>query len=114
MPVRVLLAEDEAMIALWTADLLEAEGFAVTSAGDGVEALAQARRLGGAIDLLVTDLNMPRLGGEGLIRALRAERARLPVVVLTGSPPLGAWTRCAAWAGTGRWPCLASRSTSGA
>lgn len=86
---RVLLAEDEALIALSLADLLEAEGHEVAVAADGAEALAAARRMGGALAALVTDLNMPRMGGEDLIRALRAERPGLPVVVVTGSSPPG-------------------------
>ena len=44
---------------------------------------------GDTLDLLVTDLAMPRLGGEELIRVLRTERPRLPVAVVTGSPPAG-------------------------
>ena len=89
MGVRVLVAEDEALIALSLADLLEAEGHEVAIAPDGADALDAARRLGDALDVLVTDLNMPRLGGEDLIRALRAERPGLPVVVVTGSAPFG-------------------------
>ena len=88
-PTRVLLAEDEALIALSLADLLEAEGHEVALAHDGADALAAARRLGGALDVLVTDLTMPRMGGEDLIRELRAERPGLPVVVVTGSAPFG-------------------------
>jgi CheY-like chemotaxis protein len=87
--VRVLVAEDEALVALSLADLFEAEGHEVTVAADGAEALEQARRMGEALDVLVTDLNMPRMTGEELIRALRAERPGLPVVVVTGSPPPG-------------------------
>jgi CheY-like chemotaxis protein len=87
--MRVLLAEDEALIALSLADLLEAEGYDVTIAGDGMEALGRARRLGGAFDGVMTDLNMPRMTGEDLIRALRAERPDLPVIVVTGSAPAG-------------------------
>ena len=89
MGVRVLVAEDEALIALSLVDLLEAEGHEVVLAPDGAEALEAARRLGDALGVLVTDLNMPRLGGEDLIRALRAERPGLPVVVVTGSAPFG-------------------------
>jgi CheY-like chemotaxis protein len=89
MGVQVLVAEDEALIALSLADLLEGEGYEVALAPDGADALAAARRLGDALDVLVTDLNMPRMGGEDLIRALRAERPGLPVVVLTGSAPFG-------------------------
>ena len=89
MGIRVLVAEDEALIALSLANLLEAEGHDVLVAQDGADALEAARRLGDALDVLVTDLNMPRMGGEDLIRALRAERPGLPVVVITGSAPLG-------------------------
>ena len=89
MGTRVLVAEDEALIALSLADLLEAEGYEVALAFDGADALEAARRLGDALGVLVTDLNMPRMGGEDLIRAVRAERPGLPVVVVTGSPPLG-------------------------
>ena len=62
MAMRVLLAEDEALVAMALADCLEAEGHEITVAGDGAEALATARDLG-RLDLLVTDLRMPRLGG---------------------------------------------------
>ena len=89
MGVRVLIAEDEALIAMSLADLLEAEGYEVALAPDGADALDAARRMGDALGVLVTDLNMPRLGGEGLIRELRAERPGLPVVVVTGSAPFG-------------------------
>src|ERR671933_813551 len=69
MGVQVLVAEDEALIALSLADLLEAEGHEVVVAPDGADALEAARRLGDALDVLVTDLRMPRMGGEDLIRA---------------------------------------------
>ena len=88
MALRIILAEDEALVALALADWLEAEGHSVHVAADGLKALAAARRLDG-LDLLVTDLRMPNLGGEGLIRALWADRPGLPVLVVTGSPPPG-------------------------
>jgi CheY-like chemotaxis protein len=87
--LRVLIAEDEALVALSLSDLLETEGYAVTLAGDGAAALVKARRLGDALDVLVTDLNMPHMSGEDLIRALRIEWPGLPVVVVTGSAPAG-------------------------
>ncbi len=89
MGVRILVAEDEALIAMSLADLLEAEGYDVVVAPDGADALDAARRMGDALRVLVTDLNMPRMGGEDLIRELRAERPGLPVVVVTGSAPFG-------------------------
>lgn len=87
--LHVLIAEDEAAIALSLADLLEEEGYAVTAASDGVEALAEAERLGGTLDALVTDLNMPHMNGEDLIHAIRSSRPELPVLVVTGSAPPG-------------------------
>ncbi len=87
--VRVLVAEDEALIALALADLLEGEGYEVHLAWDGMSAFAVARSLAGDLDVLVTDLNMPGMTGEELIRALRSEWPALPIVVLTGSAPPG-------------------------
>ncbi len=88
MASRVLLAEGEALVAKALADRPEAEDHAVAVAGDGAEALAMSRGLA-RLDLLVTDLRMPRLGGEDLIRALWAERPGLPVLVVTDSAPPG-------------------------
>jgi CheY-like chemotaxis protein len=85
----VLLAEDEALIALSIADLLEAEGFEVVLASNGLVALDKAAELGGAFDALLTDLNMPEMGGEDLIRVLRRQRPELPIIVVTGAPPHG-------------------------
>src|SRR3954451_8534665 len=89
MALRVLIAEDEALVALSLGDLLEAEGHKIEIAFDGAAALTTARRLGVLLDLLVTDLNMPYLSGEALIHNLRTERSGLPVVVVTGSPRPG-------------------------
>jgi CheY-like chemotaxis protein len=85
----VLIAEDEALIALSLSDLLEAEGYKVSIARDGVEALAEVRRLGEELDALITDLNMPGMSGEDLICALHVQRPKLPVLVVTGSAPPG-------------------------
>ncbi|MBL6459116.1 response regulator [Belnapia sp. T6] len=89
MPLRVLIAEDEVMVALSMADLLEDEGYEVTVAGDGAKALVAARQLGDDLSVLLTDLNMPCMSGEDLIRALQAERPGLPMIVVTGSAPPG-------------------------
>ncbi|UEM01637.1 response regulator [Skermanella rosea] len=78
----VLLAEDEALIALMFQDALEGEGHRVTVARDGIEALeADARD---PAEALVTDLAMPRMGGRELLDRLRERRPDLPAVVVTG------------------------------
>jgi type II secretory ATPase GspE/PulE/Tfp pilus assembly ATPase PilB-like protein/ActR/RegA family two-component response regulator len=80
---RVLLVEDEESLRRVMKDLLEREGFVVHEAGDGVIALDEVDRL--APDLVVLDLNLPRLDGYGVLSHLRARPAtqRLPVIVLT-------------------------------
>jgi CheY-like chemotaxis protein len=89
MTPRLLITDDEALILLSLADLFEDEDVDVTLAADGLEALAAARRLGDTLDVLVTDLDMPRMAGSDLIRTLRLDRPSLPVVVVSGSAPPG-------------------------
>ena len=84
MALRVLIAEDEALVAMSLEDLLDADGHEVHTAPNGAAALSAARSLGGLLDVLVTDLNMPLLSGEALIHDLRIERPDLPVVVVSG------------------------------
>jgi len=56
-------------------------GYRVTAAADGAEAL---QALGeGDIDLVVTDLRMPRLGGLGLLREIQKIRREIPVIIIT-------------------------------
>jgi CheY-like chemotaxis protein len=103
-PLQVLIAEDEAMVALSMSDLLESEGYEVTIAGDGAKALAIVRQLGDELSVLLTDLNMPHMSGEELICALRAERPGLPVIVVTGSAPSGGLVDLQGLGGS-RQPC---------
>lgn len=81
---RILLAEDEALVAFLIEDVLSEAGHEVLVAANGREALQVAGR--GLVDLLVTDLRMPEMDGFGLISALRSNRPGLPVVVMTGFP----------------------------
>jgi type II secretory ATPase GspE/PulE/Tfp pilus assembly ATPase PilB-like protein/CheY-like chemotaxis protein len=79
----VLLVEDEEPLRRVLRELLEREGFTVLEAGDGVLALDEVDR--GAPDIVVLDLNLPRLDGYGVLSHLRARPAtsQLPVIVLT-------------------------------
>jgi len=79
----VLLVEDEEPLRRVLRELLEREGFTVVEAADGVQALDEVDR--SAPDVLVLDLNLPRLDGYGVLNHLRARpsTARLPVIVLT-------------------------------
>jgi len=79
----VLLVEDEEPLRQVLRELLEREGFTVVEASDGVQALDEVDR--SAPDVVVLDLNLPRLDGYGVLNHLRARpsTARLPVIVLT-------------------------------
>jgi len=80
----VLVAEDEAGVRRPVRRILVAHGLAVLEAADGQEALAVAARHPGGIDLLLTDVVMPNMGGAELARRLREERPALRVLFMTG------------------------------
>jgi CheY-like chemotaxis protein len=80
---RVLLVDDSISVRRFVGQMLEKAGFDVTTAADGADAIT---RLGeAAFDVLVTDLEMPRVNGYELIDDLRrrASTRTLPVIVLT-------------------------------
>lgn len=78
----VLIAEDEDLVAWVVAEILEAEGFRVTVTHNGLQAL-EADAADPA-DILLTDMRMPVMGGEALIRVIRQRRPDLPIIVTTG------------------------------
>ncbi len=80
---KVLLVDDEDQLRRVVRDLLERDGYQVTEARDGVEALDQIDRH--APDIIVLDLNLPGLDGYGVLSHLRSRPATagIPVVVLT-------------------------------
>jgi len=80
---KVLLVDDEDQLRRVMKDLLEREGYVVSEARDGVQALDQVDRTGP--DVIVLDLNLPGLDGYGVLSHLRSRPATadIPVVVLT-------------------------------
>jgi two-component system chemotaxis response regulator CheY len=79
----VLVVDDSATVRKFVSVSLEMQGFSVTSACDGMDALEKLPTR--KFDLLITDLNMPNMDGFELIKALResAEYKELPVIILT-------------------------------
>jgi len=77
---RVLLVEDERTIRDAVTAYLEREGYWVTAVGDGAEALEQASRK--AFDLVVLDLNLPKVPGEEVCRRIR-DVSDVPIIMLT-------------------------------
>ena len=85
-PPHVLIVEDEAVTRGVARALLASNGFRVSEAADGIEALEQLEA-SRDIALLVLDLAMPRMTGQEVLRRLRSTVATsaLPVIVLTGA-----------------------------
>ena len=80
----ILVVEDEAQVRQLTENALRSLGYVVISAGNGEEGLTIARRRLAEIDLLVTDVALPLLGGRELVSRLRADRPGLPVIYVSG------------------------------
>ncbi len=83
--LRILVVDDEARDRELVGDYLQAAGFAVGQAADGLEALERIARA--RPDLLVLDLGMPTMSGRELLQRLRdrAETSTLPVIVISGT-----------------------------
>ena len=81
--LRVLAVDDDALVLMNTAAMLEDLGHIVTEAFSGAAALKLMRE-GREFDLVITDHAMPRMTGMDLAKTLRAEWPRLPIVMATG------------------------------
>jgi len=81
----ILVADDEALVRNLIALLLQHDGYCVLSAADGHEGLELSRKYPGAIDLLITDLQIPRLNGADLCAHLLEERPAIKVLVMSGA-----------------------------
>lgn len=77
----ILVIDDEPSVADAIRLILEDQGHRVLVTASGVRGLSLARD--GGVRLVITDLRLPDLSGLELLRALRAERPRLPVVLIT-------------------------------
>lgn len=80
---RVLVVDDEPMVIRVLRLALEKAGYSVTKANNGEEALIQIREQ--APDVVITDIEMPRLDGEGLCRQIEKEMPdrQFPIFVVT-------------------------------
>jgi two-component system copper resistance phosphate regulon response regulator CusR len=80
--MRILIAEDDASLASFVKKGLDAEHYAVDVSNDGEQARAMAGEFD--YDLVVLDLNLPRLDGVSILRYLRTRKPTMPIMVLTG------------------------------
>src|ERR1051325_5617094 len=81
MKAKILIAEDDANIRQGLIATLESEGYGVTAASDGAQALRVFPQE--KFDLVMLDIMMPKASGYDVCRELRARGARVPVLFLT-------------------------------
>ncbi len=79
--MRVLIAEDDVALAKFVSQGLEAEHYTVDVCSDGEQARTAASEID--YDLIILDLNLPKLDGVAVLRQLRSKKPTLPVLVLT-------------------------------
>lgn len=79
--MRILVVEDEKKVAGFIKQGLEEEGYAIDVAFDGREGLLMA--LDGVHDLIILDINLPKLDGLGVLREFRKNQGTIPVLLLT-------------------------------
>jgi len=82
MPAVALVVDDSMLIRYTVSRLLEEHGFTVELAGNGVEALELLNRV--RPELIVTDLQMPKMAGHELIAAVKSkpETAQIPIIII--------------------------------
>jgi two-component system, cell cycle sensor histidine kinase and response regulator CckA len=80
----ILLVEDEASVRAVARRVLERWGYTVLEARNGEEALAAAERHGNEIDLVVSDIVMPEMGGAELVDRLRERLPQVPIILMSG------------------------------
>lgn len=81
---RILVVDDSSLVRLYYRDTLEKAGFQVEQAINGIEAMEKV--LGQPFDLVIVDVNMPRMDGFSFLRTLRRSApdiATLPALVIT-------------------------------
>jgi DNA-binding NtrC family response regulator len=77
----ILVVEDKESMAEMLKETLESEGYGVISAKDGVEGIGHLKE--GKVDLVLTDLKLPKKGGIDILKASREENPLIPVIVMT-------------------------------
>jgi two-component system, cell cycle sensor histidine kinase and response regulator CckA len=82
----ILLVEDEPAVRQLFAQALARAGYRVLEARNGQEALKVFDEHGEAVDLLLTDMRMPYMGGAELAKRLRSRRLTLKLICISGYP----------------------------
>jgi DNA-binding NtrC family response regulator len=81
---KVLVVDDEKGIRFLLSEVLHNQGFEVTLAKDGQESLDKLEK--GHFDLVVTDINMPKLDGVAMLKSMKRTGRSEKVIIMTGDP----------------------------
>ncbi len=79
---KILIVDDEPAMCQVLEDFFTMNSFDVVTSGDGEEGLKQFKK--GNVDLVVTDLTMPRMDGVDLLREIKSSESSVPVILMTG------------------------------
>jgi two-component system, cell cycle response regulator CpdR len=79
-----LVVDDEPSVRNYIRAVLRSDGFQTIEAEDGVQALELMRQLGTGVDLLVSDIKMPKMDGITLACSVRAEFPAIPLILVSG------------------------------
>jgi CheY-like chemotaxis protein len=80
----VLVVDDNGSVRAYVKATLESEGFRTLEAEDGELGLELVRKVGSDIDLVISDIQMPRLDGIQLANSVRAEFPKIPIILISG------------------------------
>ena len=95
MKKHIMVVDDSKTIRNLVAFVLKGEGFKVSTAEDGLDAIEKLYSLE-PVDLIVSDVNMPRMDGHALARQLRDDGSLLPVIGATANATAEERERCLA------------------
>ena len=80
----VLVVDDDTSVRACVKAALITEGFRTLEAGDGELGLKLVRKIGSKIDLVISDIKMPKLDGIQLANLVRAEFPKIPIILVSG------------------------------
>ncbi|MBU0672857.1 MAG: response regulator [Candidatus Margulisbacteria bacterium] len=81
----VLVIDDQESMLSITSQMLKDQGYQVTTAGDGEEGLRLFESNPATFNLVMCDVNMPKVNGFEVLNKIKSNRPKLPVILLTGT-----------------------------
>src|SRR3954471_23119522 len=97
---RILVIDDDTAVRGLTVQILRSHGHTVNEAIDGDAGLTKFRAE--PVDLLITDMAMPKTDGVEVISAVAKERPNFPIIAMSGAPDSAQYLYLASYLGAGR------------